>query len=93
MEGYSRALATATSSPGRQSMPSATMARPWEVLLTNAISSGVAPTSCAVRARTSAARSHQCADAMLPCATWSSSQALIAARTLVEPGATAAQLR
>ena len=93
LEGYSRALATATSSPERQSRPSATIARPCDVLLTNAISSGAAPTSSAVRARTSAVRAHQCADAMLPCATWSSSQVLIAARTLVEPGATAAQLR
>ena len=87
------APATATSSPERQSSPSATIARPWDVLLTNAISSGEAPMSAAVRARASAARAHHCSDAMLPRATWSSSQSLIAARTRVEPGATAAQLR
>ena len=60
------ALATATSSPGRQSSPSATIARPWDVLLTNATSSGEAPMSAAVRARASAARVHHCPEAMLP---------------------------
>ena len=92
-DGYSSALATATSSPGRQSRPSATIAKPWEVLLTNAISPGEAPMSAAIRARTSATRAHHGSEAMLPCAAWSSSQALTAVRTCVEPGATAAQLR
>ena len=49
--------------------------------------------SSAVRARTSAARAHHSFEPMLPCAVWSSSQVLIAARTRAEPGATAAQLR
>ena len=93
LDGYSMALATATSSPERQSSPPATIDRPWEVLFTNAISPGEAPMSSAVRARASATRSHHCSDAELPRATWSSSQVLIAARTSEEPGATAAQLR